>query len=148
MTIGSLKRIVVDQHEPLLSRLMKSHTRGPVEMKSHPGKWLVDKMPAQDYFMAIHYRGAADYIGRIPRAPSFHVGAQRSALSSGSGGNAIAEPSGWSGSSASRNFHHTSARLFAKASCPSFVFSMDSHDATKDTGSIPLSFSRIVTPPP
>src|SRR6478672_5596286 len=44
----------------------------------------------------------------IPRAPSFHVGAQRSARSSGSGGNAIAEPSGWSGSSASRNFHHTS----------------------------------------
>ena len=79
---------------------------------------------------------------QYPRAPSFHVGAQRSALSSGSGGSAIAEPSGWSGSSASRNFHHTSARLFAKASCPSFVFSIDSHDATKDTGSIPLSFSQ------
>ena len=58
----------------------------------------------------------------IPRAPSFHGEAQRLALSSGSGGNAIAEPSGWSGSSASRNFHHTSARLFATASWPSFFF--------------------------
>src|SRR4026209_1312980 len=67
---------------------------------------------------------------RMPRAPSFHVGAQRSALSSGSGGNAIAEPSGWSGSSASRDFHHTSAGLFAKASRPSFVFSIDSQNAT------------------
>jgi hypothetical protein len=50
MAIGPIERIVLDQHEPLLSRLMKSHTRGPVEMKSHPGKWLVDKMPARDYF--------------------------------------------------------------------------------------------------
>jgi hypothetical protein len=50
MAIGPVERIVVDQHEPLLSRLMKSHTSGPVEMKSHAGKWLVDKMPARDYF--------------------------------------------------------------------------------------------------
>ena len=51
---------------------------------------------------------------RMPRAPNFHVGAQRSARNSGSAGNAIAEPSGWSGSSASRNFHHTSARLLPR----------------------------------
>jgi hypothetical protein len=50
MAIGPIERIVVDQHEPLVSRLLKSHTSGPVKMKSHPGKWLVDKMPARDYF--------------------------------------------------------------------------------------------------
>ena len=50
MAIGPVERIVVDQHEPLLSRLMKSHTSGPDEMKSHAGKWLVGKMPARDYF--------------------------------------------------------------------------------------------------
>src|SRR3954454_17410232 len=76
---------------------------------------------------------------RMPRAPSFHVGAQRSALSSGSGGNAIAEPSGWSGSSASRIFHHASPRLFAKAIQQSFVFSNDSPEAMKETGPMPFS---------
>jgi hypothetical protein len=50
MAIGPVERMVVDQHEPLLSRLMKFHTSGPVEMKSHAGKWLVDKMPMRDYF--------------------------------------------------------------------------------------------------
>jgi hypothetical protein len=50
MAIGPVEMIVLDQHEPLLSRLMQSHTREPVEMQSRAGKWLVDKMPTRDYF--------------------------------------------------------------------------------------------------
>jgi hypothetical protein len=42
---------------------------------------------------------------------------------------------------------YLAARLLAKVSWSSLVFSMDSVAPLKDVGSIPVSFSRIVTPP-
>lgn len=50
MAIGPIEKIVLDEHDPLLSRLRKAPAVGPVAMSSRPGKWLIDKVPVRDYF--------------------------------------------------------------------------------------------------
>jgi hypothetical protein len=52
-------------------------------------------------------------------------GAVRSESSTWSGGSAIGEPPGWSGSSASRNAQMASLRTLKKPSCRSFVRRID-----------------------
>lgn len=50
MAIGPLEKIILDEHDPLLSRFKKSQMLGPVTMRWRPGRWLIDKVPARDYF--------------------------------------------------------------------------------------------------
>lgn len=50
MAIGPLEKIVLDEHDPVILRLRKGQTVGPVTMQARPGTWLIDKVPARDYF--------------------------------------------------------------------------------------------------
>lgn len=50
MAIGPIEKITLDEHDPLLLGLKKAQTLGPIAMHPRPGKWLIDKVPARDYF--------------------------------------------------------------------------------------------------
>lgn len=50
MPIGPIERIILEEHDPLLSHIKSSHMAGPVAMQPRPGRWLIDKVPMRDYF--------------------------------------------------------------------------------------------------
>ena len=50
MSIGPIENLVLPADEPALSVLMGRPVHGPIEFATVPGKWLVDRTPARDYF--------------------------------------------------------------------------------------------------
>jgi hypothetical protein len=70
VAIGPVERFRISQGEPVLSRLLKGDLAGSVEISDRPGRWLIDRLPARDYF-------TGDFIVEARQVLSPHASTER-----------------------------------------------------------------------